>query len=55
MEWNIKKTPEGFNKRGKIVSKRRDKLAKGQNTLEKLGYKLTKAKFKLFTKKEREK
>ena len=56
----LKKTPGGLtkkdlmkNKRGKIVSKKKHNLAKRRNTLAKLGYKPTKGKFKLFTKKKK--
>ena len=56
----IKKTPGGLtkkdlmkNKRGKIVSKKKHNLAKRRNTLAELGYKPTKGKFKLFTKKKK--
>ena len=56
----LKKTPSGLtkkdlmkNKRGKIVSKKKHNLAKRRNTLAKLGYKPSKGKFKLFTKKKK--
>ena len=58
----LKKTPGGLtkkdlmkNKRGKIVSKKRYKLAKKKKTLIKLGYKAKKGTFKAFHKKTKKK
>ena len=58
----LEKTPGGLtkkdlmkNKRGKIVSKKRHKLAKKRKTLIKLGYKAKKGTFKAFHKKTKKK
>ena len=48
----LKKRDLMKNKRGKIVSKKRHKLAKRRKTLMKLGYKTEKGVFKKFTKKK---